>query len=235
MITSALALMMVGCTQKSSAPSPSGAEPRTRTKEQASRPGFKDLREFDVVSGKMTVKLRAGKTGTLVAAGTKVGSGADGIAWDTSRHDDGVVELALKDGAGKVIDTARVVVLNKGSEIFFKNGSSGKVEVPLTGYEHQHLRYHWDMADGVKKVVSILVWDEPGFDLEFALGRGTCPHHGTTAAEKRSTSSPIIVTHAAPEGQSLPTGQWFAHVRLKNPQSMLGKSTAFTIRAYSTK
>jgi hypothetical protein len=231
-ISSALALA-AGCTQKSStAPAPS-AEPET--KEQASRPGFKDLREFDVVSGKMTIKLRAGMTATLVAGGARVGSGETGVEWDTARHEDGVVELALKDSAGKVIDTERVVVLNRGAEVFFNNGSSGKVEVPLTGYEHQHLRYHWEMAEGVKKVVAILIWDEPGFDLELSLGRGTCPHHGTTAAEEHSATSPIIISHAAPEGQALPAGQWFAHVRLENPQSLLGKSTSFSIRAYSTK
>jgi hypothetical protein len=190
-----------------------------------------------VVSGALPVEavLRTPGELTLWAGETQVGrvdKAPFRFSWDTSKVADGLVKLSVRRG-GKVVDSARVVVLNKGSEVFFKNGSSGKVVVPPTGYAHQHLRYHFDLAEGAREVLAILTWDQPGFDLELALGRGTCPHHGEQVAAEHGTGSPVIVSHrVAAEGATLPTGQWFAHVRLLNADKVLGQETPFSVRAY---
>lgn len=198
---------------------------------QPARTGLTNVRALDVVSGVLPVQAGGSGELTLWADGKQVGraGGDPRFSWDTAAGPDGLVELVLKQGE-KELDRKRVVVLNKGAEVFFKNGSGGKVAVPPTGYQHQHLRYHWDQNDPARKVLAVLTWDQPGFDLELALGRGTCPHHGEQVAAGHGTSSPVVVAHEAQD--SLPTGQWFAHVRLLNEGAVLGKETAFAIRAY---
>lgn len=217
-------LVLAGCTDQRNTPAP----------RPVATAGFTDVRAFDVVSGVLPIKAAAGGEVTLWAAGKRVASASGDparISWDTTGGPDGLVELALKQG-GKEIDRTRVVVLNRGAEVFFKNGSGGKVEVPPTGYQGQHLRYHWDQNDPVRKVLAILSWDQPGFDLELAVGRGTCPHHGEQVAADHNTASPLVVSFEAPAGAPLAAGQWFAHVRLLNAAAVLGKETAFSVRAY---
>ena len=92
----ALTLLMLvgglGACQKETAPQePPG------TAKQAAKPGLENLDAFQVISGKLAVKARGGE---VWAGGARV----DPAAWDTAKHDDGLVEVTLKDGAGKVID-----------------------------------------------------------------------------------------------------------------------------------
>lgn len=198
-------------------------------------PSFQNLKELDVVSGNYTVKLTG--SGKVLAGGAEVGTASKApyaVSWDTSKSPDGIVEVELKAGAQTI--KRRVVVLNSGGEVFFKNGSSGKIVVPPTGYEHQHLRYHFDMTDGTKRVVAVLSFDDkPGFDLELALGHGMCPHHGKQVVGVHSTSSPIVAHYTVPAGETVTKGQWFAHVRLMNADKVLGKETAFSIKAFVLK
>jgi hypothetical protein len=88
------------------------------------------------------------------------------------------------------------------------------------------------MGAETKRVLAILTWDKPGFDLELSVGQGTCPHHGKQVAAKQSTTSPITLLHDPGDGKALDSGQWFTHVRLQNPDQMRGKETPFAIRAY---
>jgi hypothetical protein len=226
-LTLALVLTATGCKQVSDANAPAGAG-------ASSAAGFQNLKELDVISGNYTVKLTA--SGKLLAGGVEVGRAAKApyaVSWDTTKAPDGVVEVELK--AGTSTSKRRVVVLNNGAEVFFKNGSSGKIDVPPTGFEHKHMRYHFDMTDGVKRVVAVLNWDNPDFDLELSLGRGTCPHHGKQVAGVRSTRSPIVVHYTVPAGEDAPKGQWFAHVRLMNPDKVLSKKTSFAVKAFVLK
>jgi len=223
-------LALAGCTDQRATDQRNTEAPKPR----AARTGLTNVRALDVVSGVLPVQASAPGEVTLFADGKQVGpAGGDParFSWDTAGSPDGLVELVLRQGE-KELDRKRVVVLNRGAEVFFKNGSGGKVVVPPTGYQHQHLRYHWDQNEPARKVLALLTWDQPGFDLELALGRGTCPHHGEQVAAGHGTSSPVVVTHEAPD--SLPTGQWFAHVRLINESgsAVLGKETAFQVRAY---
>ncbi len=97
------------------------------------------------------------------------------------------------------------------------------------------MRHHFDMTDGVKRVVAVLSWDNPGFDLELSLGRGTCPHHGKQVAAVRSTTSPIVVNYTVPAGEDAPKGQWFAHIRLMNPNKVLGKQMSYATKGFVIK
>jgi hypothetical protein len=194
------------------------------------------LRDFDVISGTLPVTATPGphRRLELLANGKAVGSREAApfkFSWDTSKVPDGLAELTLR-GDGKEVHRVQVVVLNRGAEVFFKSGSEKKIVVPLTSERPPHLRYHWDMSEGTKKVLAILSWERAGFDLELALGRGACPHHGETVAKQHATRSPLILLHEGPADGTAPAGQWFAHVRVLNPEQLLGQETPITLRAY---
>jgi hypothetical protein len=192
---------------------------------------LKGIAPLDVVSGKLPLKLEGGGQEAEVLVNGKVVGKAGGV-WDTTSVPDGTARLELRQG-GRVVERVDVIVLNQGSEVFFKNGSGGEVVVPPTGYQHQHMRYHWELGEGVRRVLAVLSWDRPGgFDLELAVGMGVCPHHGKKLAAARSTTSPLEVLYTAPAGETVQRGQWFAHVALMNPGRVLGKRTSFSIKAF---
>jgi hypothetical protein len=233
---------LLGCNEaRTGAPGSEGAAAQGATA-SALRFGFKDLRTLDVVSGphRITVEGPASPEPLeLLADGKPVAPLGTGrtASLDTTKLPDGLVTVALaasRGGGRTVLASTQVVVLNRGAEAFFKNGSGGKVSVPPTGERpHQHLRYHFDLQDGVKRVLAVLTWEGgEGFDMELALGQGTCPHHGTARATRTGRSSPVSVLHAAPEGQTLAAGQWFAHVDLKNAAEVAGKEAPFSVKAF---
>lgn len=230
-------VVLAGCSRNEHAPMPAGSETTSQPQAPTASASFQGLRAFDVVSGKVPIKVTAADGRSkldLVIDGKVVASREKApyeFSLDTSRMTDGLAKIALSSGQG-ILAELPLVVVNQGSEVFFKNGSGGKVTVPPTGYQHQHLRYHWDNKDGVKKILTILQWDKQGFDLELALGQGTCPHHGTKVADRRSTSSPIALVYEPPPDKPISSGQWFAHVRLMNPDQVVGQETSFSIKAF---
>lgn len=235
-------LVLLGCNNEARTGAPGSESVAPPAATGALRFGFKDLRALDVLSGpsKLTaVGPAASEKLELLADGKPVAVlGADRTAsLDTTKLPDGLCTVALaatRGGGRTVLASTQVIVLNQGAEAFFKNGSSGKVSVPPTGERpHQHLRYHFDLGEGVKRVLAVLTWEGgEGFDLELALGQGTCPHHGTARATRTGRSSPVTVLHAAPEGQTLAAGQWFAHVDLKNASEVAGKEAPFSVKAF---
>jgi hypothetical protein len=235
----AIALALCACAAGCPDPRPTGQPVRAATS-APSIVGFKGLAPHEVVSGPLRVASRgsAGAGLELLANGRPIAPlGRDGAAvLDTTLLPDGLLTLALaanRGGGRSVLATLPVIVLNRGSEVFFKNGSGGTIAVPPTGIvPHQHLRYHWDMGEGVKRLLALLAWQGEGFELELAVGRGSCPHQGQRLAGRRGSRSPIAVEHAAPESGSLGGGQWFAHVALENPARVAGRETSFSVRAF---
>lgn len=221
-----------------------GACSRTETAAGAS-PGsasaavaFANLRDLDVVSGTVVVRVQPAPRGRvlLVAGGVVVASTAApgvGLTWDSTRGPDGLVGLELREQprGGSPLARTRVVVVNRGAEVFFSDGSGGKISVPPSGYEPQHLRYHFRMSDGAKRMLAILTWERPGVELELAAGLGQCPHHGTTLARQTSARSPIVLDLAVPP--DAPPERWFCHVRLTNAERVLGTETPFSVRAFT--
>ena len=107
--------------------------------------------------------------------------------------------------------------------------------MPPTGYVDQHLRYHYDMVSGVKKIINVLTWGSSEFKLELAIGMGVCPSSGTTAVKKESYTSPLLLTYPESGTAALKSGQWFAHVQLMNSTKVLGKKTPFKVIGYLLK
>ncbi len=233
--------LLLGCSEARTGAPASESAGTPAAAQSALRYGFKDVRALDVISGPLKLAIEGPASSEkleLLADGKPLATlAADRTAsLDTARLPDGLVTIALaatRGGGRTVLASTPIIVLNQGSEAFFKNGSSGKVSVPPTGeVPHQHLRYHFDVQDGVKRILAVLTWSGESFALELALGEGTCPHHGTAHATRTARSSPLSVLHAAPEGKTLAAGQWFAHVALKNASEVAGKEAPFGVKAF---
>ncbi len=212
----------------------------------APKVAFKNLKAYSVAKG--TAKITADVTGTA----TKLELLVDGKAavtldkapwefsWDTTKAKDGIAKLTIKGYAGTksaTSDETAVVVLNNGEVAKWKSGHSAKIIVPTSGYVNQHLRYAYDMPAGVSQIINVLTWEKTGFELELAIGVGTCPHSGTTAAKKQSKTSPVVISYPEKITGKLGTGQWFAHVDLMNTTdtAISGKETPFNVETYLLK
>lgn len=206
---------------------------------------FKNLTAYDGFQGQAALKVAAPAGATqveLLVDGKAVASSGSApftIDWDTTKVGDGVVKLCLRAtvaGQTQTCPDVPAVVYNNGTMASWKNGHSGTIIVPKTGYVDQHLKYHWDMPDGVKQVIGVLSWDKPGYELELALGTGTCPHSGTTAVKQTAKVSPAVATFGDGK-QALTKVQWFAHVDLKNrsESKLLGTQTPFSVKAFLLK
>ncbi len=217
------------------------AKQTTQNLSSGSRASFTNLNAYDVVSGPLEVKAEARaevSKAALLANGEIVAETTGSpliFKWDTSKFKDGLVELTLKASSpeGKpALARLPVVVVNQGSEVFFKNGSNGKIVIPPTGAEPQHLRYHFNVGEGIKKIIALLFWEMPDCEIEFALGQGTCPHHGKTKAKRTGRNSPIVLDFSADYNQTITPGQWFAHLRVPALDKHLGKEIPFSIKAF---
>lgn len=227
-------------------PDGGGNTPDSTAATAAPKVSFSDLKAYTAVKGTATVKVKVEGTATkleLLVDG-KVAATVDkapwSISWDTSKMQDGLCKLSLKGYAGSKSGSSEqlpVVVLNKGAKINWKDGDKGKIIVPKSGYVDQHLKYHWDMPTGVTQIIVLLGWDNSTnvYELELALGKGTCPDSGTTAVRKQSKDSPLPVPYPDKVAGNLGTGQWFAHVQLMNSTKVLGTETPFTLTGYLIK
>lgn len=201
---------------------------------------LKGIDAYAVLKGSAAVEITTSGTPAkveLLADGKVVATATTApfaLTFDTAALKDGVVELSLRCDDLPMDGKVKVIVLNKGQEAAFTDGSGGTITVPADGnYLDPHLKYHWQMAKGVKRVIAMLTWREPTFDLELAIGMGECPDHGTLAAKGQSKDAPLVVTFGQ-GGPDLGTGTWFAHVAFMNvsDKATHGKSGTFSIKTY---
>ena len=207
---------------------------------------FSGLTAYTALKATATIKTEVKGTATkleLLADGKVVATLAKApweFSWDTTKAKDGIVKLSLKGHADTKSATSKetaVVVLNKGELAKWVIPAKGKIIVPASGYVEQHLRFGYPMVAGVTEVISILSWDKAGYELELAIGAGTCPESGKTAAKKQSKTSPVVVTYKPPSGTLPTTTPWFAHVDLMNrtEKAISGKDTPFQVVTYLLK
>ncbi len=231
---------------KAATPDAQVAKEATVAKDGQSAPeaSFSELKPYDAVKGSASVKADAPAGVTkleLLVDGKSVATLTASpwtFTWDTAPTADGVVKLSLKASTASASSTSKelpVVVLNKGLEVTWKDGNTGTVTVPATGYIDQHIKKHYEMPDGVTKVIALLGWDQPGFKLELTIGVGECPDNGVIAAKGESPTSPVAVEYAPKTGTIPKAAMWFSHVQLMNPNDVLGKDTPFWLKTYLLK
>lgn len=212
----------------------------------APKVSFKDLAAYSVAKGttKITAKVEGTATKLELLADGKVVVTLDKapweFSWDSTKASDGIAKLSIKGHAGAksaTSDETAVVVLNKGEEATWLAGNSSKIIVPTSGYVEQHLKFGYMMPAGIAQIINVLTWEKEGFELELAIGVGTCPHSGTTAAKKQSKTSPIVIAYPEKVTGKLGVGKWFAHVDLMNKTDakISGKETKFKVVTYLLK
>lgn len=128
-----------------------------------------------------------------------------------------------------IVDEAGALTQNI-INVTLDEGNTGTISIPIVGAAivETDVKKHWDMPSNITKVTANLTWDKSGWDLEFSIGTGECPDNGETKASKEGNNGIISIEYSAING-TLEEGQWFAHVRVKDPTSHRGDSLDFTI------
>jgi hypothetical protein len=117
-------------------------------------------------------------------------------------------------------------------EITLEEGNSGTITIPWVGVNFRNTdeKHHWDMPSGVLKVVATLTWYEEGWELDFSIGVGDCPHHGERKNGSVEDDGEIVVEYTDPGGEPLEEGEWFAHISTVNKNEKRGESCDYIIK-----
>jgi hypothetical protein len=163
------------------------------------------------------------------------------VNWDTTTVADGVhtIQVAAFDAAGNrgaspaqplfVVNTGEVVVFDETSGLGPEFvGADFQVPEDWTTQEID-LKWHWTMPAGMNRVLAVMLFDATvGFDFNYSVGTGWCPHSGIKQAELTENDGEILLDHAP--GAALTEGQWFVHVGSTNAADMKGKTASFKVR-----
>ena len=90
------------------------------------------------------------------------------------------------------------------------------------------LKYHFTMPAGMKRVLAVVQWSDPDWQIDFSTGTGWCPDSGKRLEGAVESDGEITLEHAP--GAALATGQWFLHFGIANAKSLKGRSTPFHAR-----
>jgi len=154
----------------------------------------------------------------------------------------GVHEVAVrvKDAAGNVTETEPVpaIFAGKGKFLPFTDGwKQGQIpgwggflkKVPDGATSIYDDKAHVTVPDGMNVAMAWLRWkSKTSWDMGFDIGTGNCPDSGQklAGADQVGKAGLIEVTHSK-EGQTLPTGKWFAHMRYKDGGAHPGEDQQF--------
>ena len=206
------------------------------------------LARYDVVVGARAVEMLATDDvavaraellidGAVVAESTQEPFTLD---WDTTAVADGVrsVQVAAYDAAGNrgESDVVPVFVVNAGQAVAFDEAPElvgflqADFVVPANWTTQEiDLKWHWTMPAGITRVLAVMIFDASvGFEFNYSVGTGWCPHSGVKQAELTESDGEILVDHAP--GAALAEGQWFVHVGSTNAADMKGKTASFRVR-----
>ncbi len=185
------------------------------------------------------VELLAGEE--VVASATKA---PFELVWSTGVGDDGIVTLKARasDGGDDAFSSeVPVVIVNGGDLSDLFEGDEGALSIamdfepnPEDPGEGLDVVHHW-MNDGASsRVIAVVTWDEDkesGWDVELAVGTGSCPHGGTTFGEVEMTGGGVGID-VAPDTSFVAAEQHFSHIRVVNPTDHLGDTLEFEMRVY---
>jgi hypothetical protein len=150
------------------------------------------------------------------------------------------VSVKVTDLAGNVTETQPVPALFAGPGMFLPyldgwkqgvtpgwGGFLKKVADGATSIYDD--KAHVTVPDGIKEVRAYLRWkSKTEWDMGFDIGTGNCPDSGKklAAGEGKGKSGLIEVTYTN-DGNAVPTGKWFAHMRYKDGGNHGGEEQQF--------
>lgn len=106
--------------------------------------------------------------------------------------------------------------------------SSGRLSIPKNyqpGMEVD-VKYNWELPANVGKIVGLLTWEEPNWNLEYSIGTGECPHKGTILSSGETELCAIALSYMGKENLDEGT-LWFSHIKPLNPQEHIGERLPF--------
>jgi len=207
------------------------------------------LPRYDVVVGLRSVEMLATDDvavaraellvdGAVVAESTQEPFTMD---WDTSTAADGVrsVQVAAYDAAENrgESDVVPVFVVNTGEVVQFDETPDLGTAFVQTDFEVPanwttqdiDLKWHWTMPAGITRTLAVMIFDASvGFEFNYSVGTGWCPHSGVKQAELTESDGEILVDHDA--DAALAEGQWFVHVGSTNAADLKGQTASFKVR-----
>ncbi|MBN1945592.1 MAG: hypothetical protein JW797_07935 [Bradymonadales bacterium] len=141
------------------------------------------------------------------------------FTFDTTGLEDGALDLAVEaeDKAGNSSGAELTgMVVNEGIEPEYLEDNIFTWTIPGNWRVVDfHRRLHFTMPSGITRVMAVIQWDRPEWDLELAIGTGICPHQGVRYAYDEAFGGQLIVTHTAEELSlsEYPQGEtWFLHL-----------------------
>ena len=111
--------------------------------------------------------------------------------WDTSRSNDGPINLAARatDGAGHQTSSeiVRVVIINDGVEVVdLEGGAMAAMAIPADydGTQETHIKRHFTPLENYTRALCVGLWENPlggtPWNIKAEMGTGTCPHSGVS-------------------------------------------------------
>ncbi len=134
---------------------------------------------------------------------------------------------------GVIASAFAVIMLETSTDTSGKNKDKNNGDNPVMEYWNEtynyedtydlgdeHHKHHWMLNDSAVKVTAVLKWEDTLQDLDFAIGKGDCPHHGETAAEDNNGSAGngegrVVLEVDDPDILFVKEGsqeKWFAHI-----------------------
>ncbi len=109
-------------------------------------------------------------------------------------------------------------------------GESGDFAIPYVGVNvlETDVKHHWDMPADKIKVRAMVNWQGTGWDFNFDIGVGECPHSGEARNSTSGDSGELVLEYSAADGEVLDEGQWFVHLGDPDVASHRGESTTYT-------
>lgn len=211
---------------------------------------FDELSAYEVLSGSRTLNPQVSDDGGVALVELRV----DGVVsasvdqepfqliWDTTKTTDGLHNVSLKatDATGNTTELfpVRVAVINDGLVPVLENNGVGEWDIPsdYDGTQEVDIKHHWTNDEAYAKAIGVITWEVPDgqgeWDVELAMGEGTCPHSGVVYDDG------FYSTSGAVEGEVIPTAGWpaatqfFIHGKPMNPMEHKGDTISYRMYVF---
>ncbi len=167
-----------------------------------------------------------------------------GNVLDTTVFEPGYHKLALRayDEAGNTTLTEGVPIMAAGPGEFleFTDGwktptlpgwAGFEINVPPGATSIYDEKAHVQMPSGIKSVKAYMRWtSDVSWDMGLDIGTGNCPDSGKKLAMADEEAPEwLLKVEYEKDGEDVPTGKWFAHIRFKDGGNHGGEDQQFDL------